>query len=83
MRIINVTSLRKNLFKLLDNVIDYNESLLVFAKKGSVIILSLDDFRDMEKSITNNYSQKDVNRIRRGENEDILTLKKYDPDEKW
>lgn len=83
MRTTNVTSLRKDLFNSIDQVIDYNESITVNSKKGNVVILSEDDYFSMIETIYL-ISQPDiVKKIKKGELEDISKMSKYKPDEEW
>ena len=79
----NVTELRKNLFNIIDNVIEYNDSVTVNTRKGNAVILSEEDYNGMVETIYL-LSQKGLsNRIKEGEEEDPAKMAKYDPDEKW
>ena len=44
---INATSLRKDLFNMLDNTIKYNETINVSTKDGNAIIISEEEYNGM------------------------------------
>jgi len=44
---INVTSLRKNLFNVLDNTIKFNEAVNVSTKEGNAIIISEEEYNGL------------------------------------
>ena len=79
----NVTELRKNLFNIIDNVIEYNDSVTVNTRKGNAVILSEEDYNGMVETIYLLSQKGLLNRIKEGEVEDPAKMAKYDPDEKW
>ena len=79
----NVTELRKNLFNIIDNVIEYNDSVTVNTRKGNAVILSEEDYNGMVETIYLLSQNGLLNRIKEGEEEDPAKMAKYDPDEKW
>ena len=79
----NVTELRKNLFNIIDNVIEYNDSVTVNTRKGNAVILSEEDYNGMVETIYLLSQKGLLNRIKEGEEEDPAKMAKYDPDEKW
>ena len=79
----NVTELRNNLFNIIDNVIEYNDSVTVNTRKGNAVILSEEDYNGMVETIYLLSQKGLLNRIKEGEEEDPAKMAKYDPDEKW
>lgn len=51
MESVNVTSLRKNLYSLLDKTIRFNEPLSVSTKIGNAVIISEDDYNDLVETL--------------------------------
>lgn len=51
MESVNATSLRKNLYSLLDNTIRFNEPLSVITKNGKAVIVSEDDYNDLIETL--------------------------------
>lgn len=48
---INITSFRKDIYKLLDNAIKYNEPINVSTKNGNAIILSEEDYNSLIETL--------------------------------
>ncbi len=51
MSTVNATNLRKNLFNYLDEVVNNDETVLVTAKNGNVVMLSEEYYRSLEDTI--------------------------------
>ncbi len=51
MESVNVTSLRKNLYSVLDKTIRFNEPLSVSTKIGKAVIISEDDYNDLVETL--------------------------------
>lgn len=51
MESVNVTTLRKNLYSLLDKTIRFNEPLSVSTKSGKAVIVSEDDYNDLMETL--------------------------------
>ena len=79
----NATELRKNLFNTLDNVIEYNDSVIVNTRKGNAVILSEEDYNGMVETIYLLSQKGLLKRIKEGEKEDPVKMAKHDPDEEW
>lgn len=48
---INVTNFRKDIYKLLENAIKYNEPINVSTKNGNAVILSEDDYNSLIETL--------------------------------
>ena len=48
---INITNLRKNIYKLLEDAVEYNETINVSTKKGNVVILSEEDYNGLIETL--------------------------------
>ncbi|HBC85185.1 MAG TPA: prevent-host-death protein [Clostridiales bacterium] len=48
---VNITSFRKDIYKLLDNTIKYNEPINVSTKNGNAIILSEEDYNSLIETL--------------------------------
>ena len=83
MTITNISVLRKNLFSLIDNVIEYNDSITVSTKKGNAVIISESEYNAMLETIYLVLQKGLVEKIKEGEKEDISEMSTYNPNEKW
>lgn len=83
MPITNATELRKKLFETLNNVIEYNEPVMVNTKKGNAVIISQDDYNSMMETIYIMSQPKLVKNIKEGEEEDTENMDAYKPGEDW
>ena len=48
---VNVTSFRKDIYKLLDNAIKYNEPINVSTKNGNAVILSEEEYNNLMETL--------------------------------
>lgn len=79
----NISLLRKNLQSTIDNVIEYNDSIIVSTKKGNAVIITEVKYQTMLEIIYSS-SQKDlISKIKEGENEEIDTMSIYNSEEEW
>ena len=83
MEITNASLLRKNLFTTIDNVIKFNESVVVNTKKGNVVLISEEEYKNMLETIYLTSQPGLVEKIKEGEKEDIDSMPTYNPDEEW
>ena len=83
MPITNVSVLRKDLFNSIDNVIEYNERITVNTKKGNAVIISEEEFNSMIETIYLVSQPGLLEKIKKGEKEDIDSMTTYDPNEEW
>jgi prevent-host-death family protein len=51
MTIINVTNARKNLYKLVESVINSSEPLFITGKSGNVVVIPEEDYRAIEETL--------------------------------
>lgn len=47
----SVTNLRKNIFAMVENTIQFNEPLLITSKTGNAVMISEDDYKGMIETI--------------------------------
>ena len=83
MTVTNISVLRSNLFSSIDNVIEYNDSIIVSTKKGNAIIISEDEYNAMLETIYLISQKGLVEKIKEGEEEDISMMPTYNPNEEW
>ena len=83
MPITNISVLRKNLFNSIDKVIEYNETITVNTKKGNAVIVSEEEFNSMIETIYLVSQPGLLEKIKKGEKEDIDSMTTYDPNEEW
>ena len=83
MPITNISVLRKDLFNSIDKVIEYNETITVNTKKGNAIIVSEEEYNSMLETIYLISQPGLLEKIKKGEKEDIDSMTTYDPDEEW
>jgi antitoxin YefM len=48
---INITNARKDLYKLIDQVIESHEPVHITGKKGSAVIISEEDWKNIEETL--------------------------------
>lgn len=51
MTIINVTNARKNLYKLVESVINSSEPVIITGKSGNVVVIPEEDYRAIEETL--------------------------------
>lgn len=83
MAVTNISVLRKNLFSTIDNVIEYNDPITVSTKKGNAVILSESDYNALLETIYLTSQKGLVEKIKKGEKEDISSMSTYNPNEEW
>ena len=83
MPITNISVLRKDLFNSIDKVIEYNETITVNTKKGNAVIISEEEFNSMIETIYLVSQPGLLEKIKKGEKEDIDSMTTYDPNEEW
>jgi len=64
----NVTNARQNLFRLIEQVNEEHEPLLITGKKGSAVLVSEDDWRAIEETLFLNSIPGMTESIRNGIN---------------
>ncbi len=57
MKVTNISVLRRNLFSLIDNVIENNDSITVSTKNGNVVIISETEYNAMLETIYHNVKE--------------------------
>lgn len=62
----NVTQARQNLFRLIEQVNEEHEPLLITGKKGSAVLVSEDDWRAIEETLFLNSIPGMTESIRQG-----------------
>ena len=48
---INITNFRKDIYKLLENTIEYNEPINISTKNGNVVVLSEEDYNNLMETL--------------------------------
>lgn len=83
MPITNISVLRKDLFNSIDKVIEFNETITVNTKKGNAVIISEEEFNSMLETIYLVSQPGLLEKIKKGEKEDIDSMTTYNPNEEW
>ena len=83
MPITNISVLRKDLFNSIDKVIEFNETITVNTKKGNAVIISEEEFNSMLETIYLVSQPGLLEKIKKGEKEDIDSMTTYDSNEEW
>ena len=83
MAVVNISTLRKNLFNSIDTVIEYNDSITVNTKKGNAVIISESEYNALLETLYLMSQKGLVKRIKDGEREDISKMSTYNPNEMW
>lgn len=66
MSTINITNARKDLYNLVENVVNYNEPTLIVGKKGNAVLLSEYDWNAIQETIFLNSIPGMTDRILKG-----------------
>ena len=48
---VNITNFRKNIYKLLETAIKYNEPINISTKNGNAVVLSEDDYKNIMETL--------------------------------
>lgn len=64
MEVLNYTTLRKNLKKTLDNVVQNDETVIVNRSNGNVVLLSLDDYNSLQETLHLLSTEENRNRLK-------------------
>lgn len=83
MTILNATLFRKNLFSTIKKVINYEESVTINTKDGNAVLISEDEYNSLKESAFLSSIPGFVEKIKKGENENINKMKIYNPNEEW
>ena len=83
MIITNVPTLRKNLSKSINSVINYDEVITVNTKKGNAIILSENTYNSLLETLFLQSTPEIIKKIKSGENESIESMTVYSIDKGW
>jgi PHD/YefM family antitoxin component YafN of YafNO toxin-antitoxin module len=81
MTIIDVSILKKNLSKLIDNVIEFDDPITVSTEKGNAVIISEAEYNAMLETIYLISQKGLVEKIKEGEKENISEMPTYIPNE--
>lgn len=82
MTTIHISNFRKNLVSTLKSVIDFDEPVTITTNKGNIVIVSESSYNSMVESLYL-MKQKNVVKIKEGENESLSSMKKYNQNEAW
>ena len=67
----NITNFRKNKYKLLENAVEYNETINVSTKKGNAVIMSEEDYNSLVETLYISSIPELKEDIKKGLKEDI------------
>ncbi|MBQ9297839.1 MAG: type II toxin-antitoxin system Phd/YefM family antitoxin [Clostridia bacterium] len=67
----NITNFRKNIYKLLENAVEYNETINVSTKKGNAVIMSEEDYNSLVETLYISSIPELKEDIKKGLKEDI------------
>ena len=83
MSVTSISTLRKNLFTSIENVVEFNDTVTVSTKKGNAVIVSEEEYNAMLETIYLVSQKGLVDRIKEGEKEDISKMPVFNPAEEW
>ena len=81
MSVTSISTLRKNLFTSIENVVEYNDAITVSTKKGNAVIVSEEDYNAMLETIFLVSQKGLLKKIKEGEKEDISKMSTFNPNE--
>ena len=79
METISITSLRKELYKIMERVITLNEPITVSTKNGNSVIMSEQDYNSLQETVYLLSQPGLLESIKEGEKEDLSQMKVYNP----
>ena len=68
---INITNFRKDIYKLLEQTIKYNEPINISTKNGNAVVLSEEDYRNLIATLEIESNKKLKEKILEGMKEDL------------
>ena len=68
---INITNFRKDIYKLLEQTIKYNEPINISTKNGNAVVLSEEDYRNLIATLEVESNKKLKEKILEGMKEDL------------
>ena len=68
---INITSFRKDIYNLLEQIIKYNEPINISTKNGNAVVLSEEDYNNLMATLEIEINKKLKNDIVEGMNEPL------------
>ena len=83
MPITSVTALRKNLYKTIESVTQYDEAVTVTSKSGNVVILSESEYNSMVETLYLMSAPGVYDELMRAKKADPSEYEDYDPKKKW
>lgn len=76
---INATAFRKDLFKVLDSVIKFDEPVTVTTKNGNAVLISESDYRSIMETIYLMSDREFMEGLKDADEQDRATYTKFDP----
>lgn len=83
MSIVNATTLRKNLFGTIENVITYNEPVTITSKSGNVVMISESDYNALMETVFLMSNPAFIEGYNEAKKQDRSTFEKLNLDEEW
>ena len=83
MPITSVTALRKNLYKTIESVTQYDEAVTVTSKSGNVVILSESEYNSMVETLYLMSAPGVYDELMKAKKADPSEYEDYDPKKKW
>ena len=83
MFITDVTALRKNLYKIIESVAQYDEAVTVTSKSGNVVILSESEYNSMIETLHLMSDRAAFDELMKAKKADHSEYEEYDPNEEW
>ena len=68
---INITNFRKDIYKLLEQTIKYNEPINISTKNGNAVVLSEEDYRNLIATLEIGSNKKLEEKVLEGMKEDL------------
>lgn len=68
---INITNFRKDIYKLLEQTIKYNEPINISTKNGNAVVLSEEDYRNLIATLEIESNKKLKEKVLEGMKEDL------------
>jgi len=80
MSTINITSARKDLYNLVEHVNLYHDPVIIVGKKGNAVLVSEDDYRNIQETLYLSNIPGMVKSIIEGDETSLKDCKDYDED---
>ena len=83
MSVTNATAMRKNLFGTIENVVTYNEPVIITSKSGNAVLISESDYNALMETVYLMSNPAFMEGYKEAKEQERSTYEKLNLDEEW